>query len=146
MSTEPRDQLREFDRDINVRGVVWTGLALVAVALVVHLLIWWLLRGFGSFDDKRDVRLTPIERASPQAPPPEPRLQVSPVDDMGAMREEEDRRLQTAGWVDRQQGVVRVPIDVAMEEILRRGVSAAQPASPSKPSPPQPSSPGGSGQ
>jgi len=138
----------EFDREINVRGVIWTGLALVAVALVVHLLIWWLLRGFGNFDEKRDVHLTPIEQASPQQPPPEPRLQVAPVDDMRAMREDEDHRLQTAGWVDRQQGIVRVPIDVAIDVVAARGVApvvvggtgAAQ-----KPSPPQPSSPGGRG-
>lgn len=113
----------EFDREINVRGVIWTGLGLVAVTLVAVLLVWWLLHGFGSFDDKRDVRLTPIEQASPQQPPPEPRLQVSPVDDMRAMREDEDRRLQTAGWVDRQQGILRVPIDVAMDVVAARGVA-----------------------
>jgi hypothetical protein len=107
---------------------------------VAHLLMWWLLRGFSSFDAKHDVRLTPIEVANPQQPPPEPRLQVHPNDDMRRMREEEDLLLEHAGWVNRQQGTVRVPIDVAMEMILSRGVAAAQPASPSKPSPPQPSS------
>ena len=126
----------EFDREINVRGVLWTGLALVAVALVAHLLMWWLLRGFSSFDEKRDVRLTPIEAASPQPPPPEPRLQVNPNEDMRLMREEEDQLLRHAGWVNRQEGIVRLPVDVAMEEILSRGVSAAQGVSPSQPSPP----------
>jgi hypothetical protein len=135
----------EIDREINVRGVIWTGVALVAVALVVHLLMWWLLRGFGSFDEKRDVRLTPIEAANPQPKPPEPRLQVSPNDDMRRMREEEDLLLHHAAWVNRQQGTVRVPVDVAMDVIVSRGVSVAQSASPPKPSPPQPSSPSGRG-
>ena len=141
----------EFDREIDVRGVLWTGIVLVAVAVVVHLLIWGLLRGFSSFDEKRDVRLTPIETASPQQPPPEPRLQGTPAspatpnEDMDRMREDEDYKLGHAGWVNRQQGIVRVPIDVAIDVILSRGVSAAQSASPPKPSPPQPSSPGGRG-
>jgi hypothetical protein len=115
--------LAEFDREIDVRGIVWTGVVLVALALVVQLLMWWLLRGFNRFDEKRDVRLTPIEVANPQPPPPEPRLQVAPSEDMRRMREEEDRLLGRAGWVDRRQGIVRVPVDVAMEVIASRGVS-----------------------
>jgi hypothetical protein len=31
------------------------------------------------------------------------------------------RRLETAGWIDREHGVVRVPIEQAMEIIARRG-------------------------
>jgi hypothetical protein len=144
-ATAHSPELAEFDREIDVRGIVWTGIFLVAMALAVHLLMWWLLRGFSSFDEKRDVRLTPIEAASPQPPPPEPRLQVNPNEDMRRMREEEDRLLGQAGWVNRPQGVVRLPVDVAMEEILSKGVSATQAASPPSPSPPQPSSPGGRG-
>ena len=135
----------EFDREINVRGVIWTGVALVAMALVVNLLMWWLLRGFGSSEAKHDVPLTPIEKASPQQPPPEPRLQKDPNEDMRAMRQDEDYKLSHAGWVNRQQGIVRLPVDVALEVIVSRGVAATQTPGPSKPSPPQPSSPRGRG-
>ncbi len=148
-ATAHSPDLAEFDREIDVRGILWTGIFLVALALLAHLLMWWLLRGFSRFDEKRDVRLTPIEAASPQKPPPEPRLQVNPNEDMRLLREEEDRLLGHAGWVNQQQGIVRLPVEVAMEEILSKGVSATQPASPAQPSPPQPSSPegrGGSGQ
>ncbi|HEX9943474.1 MAG TPA: hypothetical protein VGG03_15785 [Thermoanaerobaculia bacterium] len=113
----------EFDREINLRGVLWTGAILVAVALVVHLLIWWLLRGFSTYDKKHDVRLTPIEAASPQPPPPEPRLQIDPNEDMRRMREAEDALIDHAAWVNRQQGTVRVPLDVAIDVIAARGVS-----------------------
>lgn len=128
-------ELAAFDREINVRGILWTGVVLVIVALVVHLLIWWLLRGFRSYDEKRDVRLTPIEAAAPQPPPPEPRLQVDSNEDMRRMRAAEDQALATAGWINRQQGVVRVPIDIAIDVIAQRGVAASP-----GPSPPQPSS------
>ncbi|HEV2856211.1 MAG TPA: hypothetical protein VHC97_25705 [Thermoanaerobaculia bacterium] len=113
----------EFDREINVRGIVLSGVALIAVAVVTHLLMWGLLHGFSSYDEKRDVRLTPIEAASPQPPPPEPRLQISPQEDMRLMRAQEDQALQNAGWVNQQQGAVRVPVDVAIDVIAARGVA-----------------------
>jgi hypothetical protein len=145
-ATAHTPHLGEFDREINVRGIVWSGIVLVAIALVVQLLMWWLLRGFNRFDEKRDVRLTPIETAMPQQPPPEPRLQVSPNDAMRRMREEEQRLLERAAWVNRQEGTVRVPIDVAIDVIVARGVSPLESVSPSaSPSPPQPSSPQGRG-
>lgn len=113
----------EFDREVNVRGIAWSVVALVAVALVVHLLIWWLLRGFDKLDDRRDAPLTPIEAASPQPEDfPLPRLQTLPEADLRLMREEEDRLLGRAGWVNRQQGAVRVPLDVAIDVIAARGV------------------------
>jgi hypothetical protein len=47
--------------------------------------------------------------------PPEPRLQVSPQADMDAMRAREHELLHSYGWVDREKGVARIPIDRAME-------------------------------
>lgn len=131
-ATAHTPHLEEFDREIDVRSVLWSGVALVIVAIVTSLLMWWLLQVFSRYDEKREVRLTPIETASPQAPPPEPQLQVAPNEDMRQMQERESHDLEHAGWVDRPQGIVRLPIDVAMEVIVARGVSA--------PSPPQPSS------
>jgi hypothetical protein len=114
----------EFDREINLRSVVLIGAALIAVALVVHLVIWWLLRGIGNYDERRDTPLTPIEAANPQPPPPEPRLQVSPNEDMRMMRAQEDLALDHAAWANQRQGTLRVPIDVAIEVIAARGVAS----------------------
>ena len=114
----------QIDREINVRSIVWMGVALVVVTLVVHLLIWGLLRGFDKLDDRRDVPLTPIEASSPQPQDfPLPRLQTTPEQDLRVIREEEDRLLGRASWVDRQGGVMRVPVDVAIDVIARRGVA-----------------------
>ncbi len=130
-ATAHTPDLGEFDREIDVRGIVWTGIGLVIVALVTHLLMWWMLRGFSSFDEKRDVPLTPIEAATPQQDPPEPRLEDDPSAGLQELIKEE-QRLHRAEWIDRQQGIVRVPIDVAMEVIAARGAgaAAAQPAAP----------------
>lgn len=113
----------QFDREISIKGIVWSGVVLVVVALVVHFLIWGLLRGFDKMDDRRDVRLSPIETANPQPQDfPLPRLQTTPEQDLRLIREEEDRLIGRAGWVNQQQGTMRVPVDVAIDVIAARGV------------------------
>jgi hypothetical protein len=46
---------------------------------------------------------------------------------MRDMQIEEDQALRNAGWVNQQQGVVRVPIDVAIDVIAARGVAPLAP-------------------
>ena len=116
-------QVVHFDREINVRAILKIGLALVVMAVVVHLLMWWLLRGFEAFEKRKDVRLSPIEQASPQVAPPEPRLETSPDESLRLLRAQEDQILDHAGWVDQRQGTLRVPIDVAIDAIAVRGVA-----------------------
>lgn len=145
----PGETKETFDREINLKAVAWTVGGLIAVALVVHVLMWWLIEGFESFDKKRDPRPTPIEAAFPQSPPPEPRLQVAPEKDLKDMRDEENKLLDKPAWVNRGQGTARVPIDVAMEVIARRGLGAdvvgGQPGAAPLPPLPAPSLPPGEG-
>lgn len=54
---------------------------------------------------------------------PEPRLQPSPRQEMQRFLAEERAQLTSYGWVDKSHGIVRLPVDVAMEEIARRGIS-----------------------
>jgi hypothetical protein len=116
-------ETEQFDREINVRGIVVSGVALAVVCLVAALLMWWLLKGFEHYDEKRDVRLSPVELAHPQPPPPAPLLQRDPVTDMTQMREREDRELNQAAWIDRQQGTVRLPVADAIDIVAARGVA-----------------------
>jgi hypothetical protein len=122
---DPHPAAGTFDREINLRGIFYTVAALLAVALVVHLLIWGLLKGFTSFDARREPpsRIpSPLAEANKQPPPPGPQLQTTPELDLLKMRREEDQKLGGAGWIDQGQGTVRVPIDVAMEVIAGRGL------------------------
>jgi hypothetical protein len=56
--------------------------------------------------------------------PPEPRLQANPRQDLKELRDAEEARLKSYGWVDRNAGVVRIPIDEAMKLTLQRGLPA----------------------
>jgi hypothetical protein len=142
-----------FDREIDTRSIAkWMALLLV-VTVIVEFSMWWMVRGIERFDTKRDPELTPIERNVGQTLPPEPRLQVGPnfhrlnetlnegidpnsaeaipestrsdLEDMQALRENEDSKLNSPAWIDRGQGRVRVPIDVAMQVIASRGAEPA---------------------
>ena len=54
--------------------------------------------------------------------PPEPRLQSTPITDLKEMRAAEDKILNSYGWIDQQHGVVRVPIDRAIDMLAQKGL------------------------
>lgn len=59
--------------------------------------------------------------------PPQPRLQVMPAVDLNQLRARENELLGSYAWVDRQNGVARIPIDQAMDAIARKGLPARAP-------------------
>ena len=72
--------------------------------------------------------------------PPEPRLQITAPEDLKHYHSEQDAILKSYGWVDRDAGTVRIPIDRAMEILLQKGypVRTAVPAEGAKAKAPQP--------
>jgi hypothetical protein len=115
-------------RDVNLRAVVGIVVGVVVLTLlgvVVSLGVY----------DLMSLRWQATEPPPPPmvetlpALPPEPRLQVTPAADLGKIRAEEDAVLSTYGWIDEQGGIVRIPIERAMELLVERGLPArVQPA------------------
>jgi hypothetical protein len=62
----------------------------------------------------------PMSTADSQIPP-EPRIEEHPAIGMQELNNQEDKILSTYGWTDKKTGVVRIPIDRAMELQLMRG-------------------------
>jgi len=58
----------------------------------------------------------------PPPPAPNPALQPSPRLDLRKWREEEDEAMNSYGWVDRKKGIVRIPVDRAMDLIAQKGL------------------------
>jgi len=127
-----------YDREINLKAIgKWMG-GLLVLTIIVEVLMLWMVRGIVHMDAGKDPGLTPIEKEMKQPTPPGPRLQVgtnfeklnpgaetrSDLEDMKALRAAEDIVLDTPAWQDQAQGRLRVPIDVAMKVIARRGVPA----------------------
>jgi hypothetical protein len=53
--------------------------------------------------------------------PPGPRLQTDPQNEMKRLRAEEEKWLNSYHWVDRQKGIVGIPIEEAMKKLARTG-------------------------
>jgi hypothetical protein len=63
-------------------------------------------------DVSRDLRISP----------PGPRLQTDPQRDLARFHADEARRLNTYYWIDRQKGIVHIPIEQAMHKLATTGV------------------------
>lgn len=55
--------------------------------------------------------------------PPAPVLQTDPRGDLARFRADETRKLNSAGWIDRDNGIVRIPVARAMQLLSQRGLS-----------------------
>jgi hypothetical protein len=61
------------------------------------------------------------DRALTIAPPP-PRLQTDPSEDLAQFLADEDKRLNTYYWIDKEKGIVHIPIEQAMQELAEEGI------------------------
>ena len=110
--------------DVNIRAILGFGAALFVVAVVVHLLIYVL---FGYFNGRENAKVPaeyPLAATEGHREPPEPRLQIDPRQDLADLRAKEDDVLASYGWVDKNAGIVRIPIDAAVKLTLQRGLPA----------------------
>jgi len=135
--TEPQNRLAgrgpettEFDAELDLRGIVSFGIGLALTMTVVLCLVWLLLAHWRTRQIAHDPPPSPIAEARAPRLPPEPRLQSFPVRDMEELRAREDAVLTTYGWVDRQAGIGRIPIDRAVELLLEKGLSVTPAAVP----------------
>lgn len=116
-------------RDVSIRGVLGLAAAVLAGGIVVHVVLWFVLQGLEVSAKQADPELSPLAETRPE--PPAPRLQDRPSHDYAAYRAEQEARLNSYGWVDRDRGVVHLPVSRAMELILEQGLP--EPASKEQP-------------
>src|SRR5690349_12537693 len=98
--------------DMNPKYIAYFAVGLVVVGLAIHAGIWWMLRQFERRQASRGPRAAIVNA---QTPVPEPRLQISPQEDLEKLRRQENETLSTYQWIDRDRGVARIPIDRAMQ-------------------------------
>jgi hypothetical protein len=118
--------LHDQDSDVDVRAVVASGVGLIVVAMAIYLMIWLLFRYFDARESARVVPEYPLAAGAATRQPPEPRLQTNPRADLQELRAHEDALLNSYGWIDKQDGVVRIPIEEAMKITAQRGLPVRQ--------------------
>ena len=128
MATGPVDNVdvHHEESDVNIRAIFGFGGALIVIAVIIHIAIWGLFRLLESRANQSVQAAYPLATGQDDRLPPEPRLQTAPREDLGALRMREDTLLGSYGWVDRNAGVVRIPIERAMQLTLERGLPARQ--------------------
>jgi hypothetical protein len=104
----------------NVQGVVACGFALAFLGLVVHVVI----TGFVAVLEGPRPETKPSAMTRPVLPQDlakirKPVLQAVNDEDMIALREKEKALLTEYRWVDRDKGIVRIPIARAMELLAK---------------------------
>lgn len=117
---------RHEERDVQARPIVLFGVSLLGLALVSLLIGGWVLEVFTA----QGVVGPDFIAAPPDSGQfPEPHLQDAPIAEMQHLRSEAEARLSSYGWVNRPAGVVRMPLDRAMDLLVQRGLPA--PSTPS---------------
>jgi hypothetical protein len=108
-------------RDASVPWIFGIVVGLICCGLVMHFavsgLLNYLLRTPAPTDAWRPIRQSQAARQ-----PPAPRLQVSPRLQLKQFRAQEDQELTTYGWINATAGIVRIPIERAMDIVLQKGL------------------------
>jgi len=118
MPDEQRGHAHETS-DANIRNLIifGVGLSLLIIAsLVVSRNVFHYFVGHQGLGPPA----SPFENV--RMLPPEPRLQVTAPRDLAHYKAAQEEILNSYGWVDQQAGIVRIPIDRAIEILLQRGL------------------------
>jgi hypothetical protein len=116
-------------RDINVFQVSAFGIGLLLSCIVTVFAMWAMFDFLFQREDAKNAS-NPAKAMMNERPklPPEPRLQAEPKVELRDLRADEDAILSSYGWIDPDKGIVRIPIDQAIDIVAQKGL-------PSKPSP-----------
>lgn len=126
MSTEPRSTTSgagHETKDADVAALLLIAFGLLLTVVVVGIGIWITLQHFRSERSSQTASRSSLSAQTHRFP--EPQLQTNPADDLAKLRARDARDLNAYGWIDRKAGVVRVPIERAMELLLQKGLPNA---------------------
>lgn len=107
--------------DVSVPGLVTFLVGLIASLAVVVFLVAGFFYFLGVRAEERDPPPPPLAELRPTQPPA-PRLQASPASEMATMLDEQNSALVQTKWIDKEQQVVRIPIERAMQLVAQRGL------------------------
>jgi hypothetical protein len=137
MSTEPVSELEfeygptpagakhehtDIDPAVGYKFALWLTVSMFISFAIVYGVFWFFEGKAQSYD--KEMQKYPLAAAVPHKEPPTPNLQKQPFKDIYMLRQGETEKLTSYGWVDKEGGIARIPIDHAMELMLQRGFPA----------------------
>jgi hypothetical protein len=106
-------------RDARIAPIVLTGVGLALTVAIVGFVVYGIFR-YLETHPTTSARANPMSAEESQIPPT-PRIEEHPAIEIQQLHAQENSILSTYGWTDKKAGVVRIPIDRAMELQLERG-------------------------
>ena len=114
----PHDpRIRHETSDVNVWAVGKFGIGLVIVTILSFALLLGLFRYFQAREEASKGTTVEVLKVFP-----EPRLETNEPRDLKDVRDDEEKLLKGYSWVDQQKGIVRIPVDVAIDVLAKRGL------------------------
>lgn len=120
---DPASLAKHYEQDdVDVRGIVRFGVAIAVATVVAVAALWVALRVWTQQPLPAHVQVSPSEVEVP--PVPGPGLDAAPEVNLQTILQRDNERLYTYGWVNREAGIVHIPIDEAMRMLVEEGVPA----------------------
>lgn len=118
--------LRHEHRDVNVWAVGKVGIALILTTIASLLLMFGVFRYLEVRENAAQIPPASVKTINPNNLPPEPNVMFNEHESTNQqdIRVDEDKMLNGYGWVDQAHGIVRIPIDRAMDLVAQRGLPA----------------------
>jgi hypothetical protein len=111
--------------DLSPKNIAVFAASLAVTIIVVLWICYQLFQHYFTVSRKTEVPPSPLSYT--REPTPEPHLLVVPGQELKATRAAEDSMLNSYAWVDREKGVVRIPIQRAIDILAQRGLPTRPP-------------------
>ncbi len=115
-----QESIRHELSDLSAKNIALFAVALSAIILLVLLAAYGLFRRFAGIQMRAQPPPSPLKYT--REPAPGPHLQADPRQELKEMRAAEDSVLTQYGWIDAEKGIVRIPIDRAMQILAQKGL------------------------
>ncbi len=111
-------------RDVPVEKTAVHAFFLFFSCFVVGLIAWGIMAAIDRYEGTRTTGKQPLpeRRSGPQDPYPLLQTNLTAKTDIHDLRAQEAAKTDTAGWVDKDKGVARIPVSAAIEKVLSEGL------------------------
>lgn len=123
----------EFEqKDLSATGILSFLLGLAIFGVVIHFVLGGMYSALNNYQKTHQPPQNPLAStnyAGTREPSgrdtlkfPEPRLEINERTQLNGFRLDEEKKLNSYGWVDQKAGVVHIPIERAMQIVAQRGL------------------------
>lgn len=112
--------------DVSGKRLGAIGVLIVIAAIILPFLLWGIY-GHLKTSYGHGAAISEAKNFERFNAPPEPNLKPNPVENYREFRRAESEKLNGYGWVDKEKGIVHIPIEQAMQMLVNKGLPEIKP-------------------